>query len=605
MDDIRSGIEGLAARVGRLIPGTEEQFLLIGSRLNEVYTEVEKISRQASSLVSMLDSSAMKDTIGRFREILEKMDRHIGGSDSRFASGMTALNDVLTAVSHVGDPLANFRKIVKTLKILSISTKIESAQLKKMESDFVNLAGDVEQLSALIHDKSAGIESHRRSLMSLTEATLARIVTINEKSRGYISEVLGNIRSSIALLESRQDLSFSAADSVLNRFNATSKQVGEVVMSMQFHDITRQQVEHIRDVLTSMEGKLRVSSPEAGGGETDVVSLAPELVAEATVACELQKAQLSDAENKFVHAVDAIVENLRGVVKNVFRILEDIQKITGGTDLIASTFLSNIESGTTAVIGKLEDTGRAEGEFVDAMGELSSAVSTISGLVDDIEEIGEEIELIAVNARVKSAHTGVEGAPLGVIAEAIWHLSIDATSQKTTISELLREVVTATEGLQAAVREGTGDGDSDSRSIIGELSGLLDELKGMNDGVVGLVKEIEEGSRGLSGLIEETIEGISVHRDLRREVSGLAVLFDEVIAAAKRAVSHEELEKARGLSLEYIASNYTMQRERIIHQRVASNVIPFAGRDRVNATPPPPEEDLACDDGLGDNVELF
>ncbi|HOD75345.1 MAG TPA: hypothetical protein PKJ17_04920, partial [Syntrophorhabdaceae bacterium] len=229
----------------------------------------------------------------------------------------------------------------------------------------------------------------------------------------------------------------------------------------------------------------------------------------------------------------------------------------------------------------------------------------ISGLVDDIEEIGEEIELIAVNARVKSAHTGVEGAPLGVIAEAIWHLSIDATSQKTTISELLREVVTATEGLQAAVREGTGDGGSDSGSIIGELSGLLNELKGMNDGVVGLVKEIEGGSRSLSGLIEETIESISVHKDLRREVSGLSALFDEVIAAARRAVSHEELEKARGLSLEYIASNYTMQRERIIHQSVASNVIPFTGRDRGDVTPPAPEEGGACDDDLGDNVELF
>ena len=309
--------------------------------------------------------------------------------------------------------------------------------MKKMESDFINLAGDVEQLSELIHDKSAGIESHRRSLMSLAEATLLRIVSINEKSKGYISEVLGNIRSSIVLLEGRHDLSFTAADSMLSRFNATSKQVGEVVMSMQFHDLTRQQVEHIRDVLTAMGGKLH-APPEAQDVNTDAVSYAPELVAEAAIACELQKAQLSDAQGKFVHAVDAIVENLRGVVKNVFRILDDIQKITGGTDLIASTFLSNIESGTTAVIGRLEDTGRAEGEFVDAMGELSSAVSTISGLVDDIEEIGEEIELIAVNARVKSAHTGVEGAPLGVIAEAIWHLSIDATSQKTTISELLR-----------------------------------------------------------------------------------------------------------------------------------------------------------------------
>lgn len=600
MDDIRSGIEGLAARVGRLIPGTEEQFLFIGSRLNEVYREVEKISHQASSLVGMLDSSVMKGTIGRFREILERMDRHIGGSDNRFSSGVAALNDVHTAVSRVGDPLANFRKIVKTLKILAISTKIESAQLKKMESDFINLAGDVEQLSALIHDKSAGIESHRRSLMSLTEATLTRIVAINEKSRGYISEVLGSIRSSIELLESRHNLSFTAADSMLNRFNATSKQVGEVVMSMQFHDITRQQVEHIRDVLASMEGKLHETSRGA-----DDAPYASDLVAEAAIACELQKAQLADAEGKFVHAVDAIVDNLRGVVKNVFRILDDIQKITGGTDLIASTFLSNIESGTTAVIGRLEDTGRAEGEFVDAMGELSSAVSTISDLVDDIEEIGEEIELIAVNARVKSAHTGVEGAPLGVIAEAIWHLSIDATSQKTTISELLREVVAATQGLQAAVRERAGDGDSDSRSIIGELSGLLDELKDMNDGVMGLVHEIEGGNRNLSGLIEETIENISVHRDLRREVSGLAVLFDEVIAAARGAVSREELEKARGLSLEYIASRYTMQRERLIHQSVASNVIPFAGKERGDATPAPPEEDLVGDDDLGDNVELF
>jgi methyl-accepting chemotaxis protein len=604
MDDIRSGIEGLAARVGRLIPGTEEQFLFIGSRLNEVYREVEEISRQASSLVSMLDSSVMKGTIGRFREILEKMDRHIGGSDRRFASGMTALNDVLTAVSHVGDPLANFRKIVKTLKILAISTKIESAQLKKMESDFINLAGDVEQLSALIHDKSAGIESHRRSLMSLAEATLARIVSINEKSRGYISEVLGNIGSSIALLEERHDLSLTAADSMLSRFNATSKQVGEVVMSMQFHDITRQQVEHIRDVLAAMEGKLG-TAPEVMNASSHAAPYAPELVAEAAIACELQKAQLSDAENKFVHAVDAIVENLRGVVKNVFRILDDIQKITGGTDLIASTFLSNIESGTTAVIGRLEDTGRAEGEFVDAMGELSSAVSTISGLVDDIEEIGEEIELIAVNARVKSAHTGVEGAPLGVIAEAIWHLSIDATSQKTTISELLRQVVVATQGLQAAVSRETGDEQSDSRGIIDELSGLLGELKSMNDGVIGLVKEIEEGSRSLSSLIEETIDSITVHRDLKEEVTGLAVLFDDVITRARGAVSREEFEKARNLSLAYIENNYTMQRERVIHRSVASNVIPFAGKDREDQPPSLPDEDVACNDDLGDNVELF
>jgi len=311
MDDIRSGIAELTNLVGGLIGGTEEQFLVIGSRLNEAYVEVENISRQASSLAGMLDSSAMKGTIGRFRDILERMDRHIGASDAKFAAGMAALKDVQDAVSHVGDPLANFRKIVKKLKILSISTKIESAQLKRMESDFANLAGDVEQLSALINDKSAGIESHRMSLMTLTKTTLSRIVNINEKSKGYISEVLGNIKSSIALLESRHDLSFAAADSMLNRFNAASRQVGEVVMSMQFHDIVRQQIEHISDVLGSMERKLAGESGTPGeqNGNNNGAEASPETVAEAAIACELQKAQLADGADKFVRAIRVIMDN--------------------------------------------------------------------------------------------------------------------------------------------------------------------------------------------------------------------------------------------------------------------------------------------------------
>jgi len=165
--------------------------------------------------------------------------------------------------------------------------------------------------------------------------------------------------------------------------------------------------------------------------------------------------------------------------------------------------------------------------------------------------------------------------------------------------------VVATEGLQAVSGRQTGEEDSGSADIIGELSRLLGELKTMNDDVVGLVKEIERGSRALSDLVEDTIDQITVHKDLAREVAGLSLRFDEVITWAKRSVSPEELEKARGLSLEYIENNYTMQRERIIHESVASKVIPFAGKGRVNAPAPPVEEDVAVTDDLGDNVELF
>lgn len=602
IDDIKDSIARLSDSVGGLISGTEEQFIYIGSHLNEVYNEVGNISRQVSSLVGVLESSAMEKTIGQFRNVLDRMEGHIGKSDAKFDEGLQQLKEVQDVVLHVRGPLANFRKIVKKLKILSISTKIESAQLKHMEIDFVNLAGDVEQLSALINEKSTNIDNHRMSLMSLVKHTLSKVVGINEKSKGYINEVIGNVKSNISLLENKHGSSFSAADSMLTVFNATSKSVGEVVMSMQFHDITRQQVEHIRDVLGTIEKKLEM--PNTPGNNGDDNGTGAEM-AEVAIACELQKAQLLDARDKFIQAVSTIMDNLKGVIKNVFKIIGDVQKITGTTDLISTNFFSNIESGTSAVIEKLEGGALAGRELSDAMEGLSSSVSAISGLVDDIEEIGEEIELIAVNARVKAAHTGSEGAPLGVIAEAIQHLSMDATSQKTTISDLLKKVVTATEGLHGIMAENINEEVAGTGGIIEELSDLLTELKTMNDNVVMIIQEIESKSRGLSNIIESTIEGITVHNDFSMDVEAASGHFDDVVAKIREVVSEEELQHARGLSLKYIENNYTMQRERVIHQSIAApNVVPFERESRENERPVV-MDDIDENDELGDNVELF
>jgi methyl-accepting chemotaxis protein len=592
-----AGISEITKLVCRIIPGTEEQFLLIGSRLSRVYTDVETISKQASRLAGLLDSSSMKETITQFRDVMGLLERYIEQFHQRFESGYAALKDVGNAVSDVGAPMANFRKIVKKLKILGISTKIESAQLKKMEIDFVNLAGDVEQLSELIRDKSAAIEKHREGLIALTQDTLSKIFHISQKSRDFTSAALGDINASIAVLEDRNELSFSTADSILSRSRATSAQVGEVVMSMQFHDITRQQIEHIVEVLEALDNKHKDDAQPADGPENTSG------IAEVIVVSELQRAQLADARDKFIKAVCVIMENLGGISVNIAGIIDEIQKMTGVSDASSENFLSNIETATGAVMDKVDSGNRAEEEFGEAMTELSTAVSTISGLVDDIEEIGEEIELIAINARVKAARTGEEGAPLGVIAEAIWHLSLDATSQKSVISGLLKKVVTATEGLQSATaNEGSR---MDASGTIAELSGIVEGLKHMKDDVARLVEEIGSDSRSLSGLIRETIGDITVHDDLERLITDVCAIFDEFITEARQKVSPVEIEKARRQSFKYIQDNYTMQRERAIHHSIASNVIPIDSKSKDPVPGPEIFEDAAGSEEFGDNVELF
>lgn len=598
MDDITIEISNLSKMVGDIIPGTEEQFLLIGSRLSDVYSDVGKIAGLADSLIGVLGSASMAKTVGSFKDVLTRLEAHIAIFYQRFESGFTSLREVGASISDLAVPLENFRKIVKKLKILGIATKIESAQLKKMESDFTNLAGDVEQLSELICDKSVTIEKHRVSLVDLTNRTLSRVTAINEKSKGFLNCALKDINESIALLEHHNSLSLTTADSLMSRSKTTSSQVGDVVTAMQFHDITRQQIEHICEVLANFTKKTaRLTDPaDTTEGKDSMIH------AEASLVCELQKAQLIDAQEKFVHAIHAIIENLRGILENVFNIIEDVQKITGGSDP-SENFLSSIENGTNMVIERFEQGANTEREFLSAMEELSDAVLRISGLVNDIEEIGEEIELIAVNARVKAARTGDEGAPLGVIAEAIWHLSLDATSQKSTISELLKRVISATAGLKlVAAKENEGAGNLD---MVRELSDIIYALKEMKDDVAGYTANIESTSRGLSTTVEETINDITVHRDLTRDVTAIARGFDDLIANSRRHVTADELEDARRISYEYIQANYTMQRERTIHDEVASNVIPLASKCREGPAANEFEDARESENDLGDNIELF
>ena len=89
----------------------------------------------------------------------------------------------------------------------------------------------------------------------------------------------------------------------------------------------------------------------------------------------------------------------------------------------------------------------SDGAFGQLQGEPGSSASPwrpwretvgeIATFVGDIEKIGEEIKLIALNAQIKSAYTGDEGAALGVLAEAIQRLSIDAIDHTGAVSAYL------------------------------------------------------------------------------------------------------------------------------------------------------------------------
>jgi len=588
---------------------TEDQFLSIGSRLNDFYNRSGETSGLASSLLGSMTGEEITETTKGLEDILVRMSAYLGQTDAAFNDGLSSLKDVQATIHAIGEPLESFKKIVKKLKILSISTKIESAQLNTDNGGFITLADDVEKLSLLIHGKCKNIIDSSATLNSIIGQTSARMRSMDAKQHDQVGNIFQGIRSSLSTLTAKHERSAKAAEEISERLAAISRNIGQVVMGMQFHDITRQQLEHVAAALESLANRLGTGCAGQDGLAPQEDEAIRSMIIEAGDLSELQSVQVNDAQVKFISAVKNIRESLAGIAVSVVEMAEQTKEVTGAADLMTSSFFTNVESGISRVILSLQDNARASQELSGAVDSLLSTVSTMSKFVDDIEEIGGEIELIAVNARIKAAHTGDEGAPLGVIAEAIQRLSIEASAQKTAISDMLRGIIAKPGELHGGISADVSGRLREVDEMAESLKGRLVTLRQVHERIIGLLRTIDQTCQVLALDIQDSISGITVHMQFEKTINAVTAILKGITNESRRSVPVDDIHTRKD-ALESLKRHYTMQSEHDIHESYeGSKVIDLQKARGTKAENESFAEgtfgtDIANND-YGDNVELF
>ncbi len=604
-DNLREIISSLYV----LTKETEDQFLSIGSRLNDFYNRSGDTSSLASSLLGSMTGDEITETTKSLEDILVRMSAYLGQTDAAFNDSLSLLKDVQTTIHAIGEPLESFKKIVKKLKILSISTKIESAQLNTDNGGFITLADDVEKLSLLIHEKCKSIIDSSAMLNSIIGQTSSRMHSMDAKQQAQVGNIFQGIQSSLSTLTAKHERSAKAAEEISERLAAISQNIGQVVMGMQFHDITRQQLEHVAAVLESLAKRLVSECAGQEGLTPPDDEAVKKMVIETGDLSELQSVQVNDARVKFMSAVNSIRESLAGIAISVVEMAEQTKEVTGTADLMTSSFFTNIESGISRVISSLQDNARASQELSGAVDSLLATVNTMSKFVDDIEEIGGEIELIAVNARIKAAHTGNEGAPLGVIAEAIQRLSIEASVQKTAISDMLRGIIAKTGELHGGISADVNGRLREVDEMAESLKRLLVKLRHVHERIIELLRTIDQIGQALAFDIQDCISGVTVHRQFEEAINAILSILKRITGESRRSVPVDGIH-ARKDALASLKRHYTMQSEHDIHESYeGSKVIDL---QKARGTKAENESfaggtsgtDIANDD-YGDNVELF
>ncbi|MEW6290634.1 MAG: methyl-accepting chemotaxis protein [Thermodesulfobacteriota bacterium] len=589
----------VSSRLGSVSTSTEDEFLAIGERLQDFQQRAGEITTIISSLVSSLGGERGAAAMSGLAAIFNDLESHL--AVARKESGRQSLELILLSLDRITTPLTGFARMNKNLKMLGVYAKIESARLGEHSAVFETLTKNVSVLSDEVIGKADAILLQKNQLAITIGNALADVVSMGAEKQDGIQTVLGKTRQSLHTLTSIVDRCSSSAGAISLSSAVVAENLGQVVVALQAHDTVRQQIEHVAEALEELAGRL----PEPGMFQQLDPDDRGHLAVETGMVCEIQAAQLRHASAELLNAVECIIGSLRGIAIKESEMSNDTVELVGVTDQAGASFFTEMGNDLTEVITMLTAAAATSRKLSGILTAATATVGEIFHFVDDIENIVYAIKLIALNFLIQADGLGGSGGGLGVLADAISRLSVEAREQAEGVTGILVEIKALTDGMCRSVSAEAAAMEARVGEMRQEVEGMLASLQQMNGEMAQQLTRTNAMVQELSTDIEEVVRGITVHQQVAAVIGKADTMLGAISQGAKVLLPAdkwaEETEKFRAAD-----SRYTMHSERHIHAAVLNG--PPAADGQPLLEPPHgavTEAPRGGSDDLGDNVELF
>jgi hypothetical protein len=533
-------VGGVIANLKKLNESTESGFVSVGSKLMAFLSASRQLHSDIGSLTAMVSGEQARqacDALVSVRGYVQEVGRNS-------ENGGRALLALQASAASIHRGFSTLGKIAMSFHVTAMVARIETARLALSQQDLGSLADEVRSCSAGIQARADQVLDAAVAFDSRIASTLREVLRLGEIQERELPALLAEVNQDLERFEAQQREAARASTKLAADLDAVTKDLGEIATSIQFHDITRQQVEHVIEALAVLlhDAPKRAISPSGAA-----------LV-------QLQKAQLRSASASFVRSAQTIDRDLEGIAHRVEAMATASTSVLGSDPqrldpLKKDTFLSDIHNRFAGVLRAVGELNAVEQSTRAIVSELKELNQRLRASVKEVLAIELQLARISVNAALSASHMGSPGEPLGVVAAAMQALQQECAMRSRAAEADLDAIGNAIQFLS------NGGAPKDCSAAI------VDHL---NARMAGLQSASTVSNRAASAVI--VLAG-TLGRKIQeaRDHSRVGPLFAETVNrccdALDRASAHPQAgwffsEPALEHSLE---ERYTMQAEREIH----------------------------------------
>ncbi|WP_462325042.1 hypothetical protein [Desulfoplanes sp.] len=555
LEEITSLLHGMGGKLHNILADREDDFLQLGSSLMDFSNRSKGLSSEVSQLAQLASGEEITGRISDLQGFLEIISSHRRGMVDETA--MEELSEIISSMQQLKELFQEFARVIKGLRMLGISTRIESARLGEQGKAFTSLADDVDKLVARIEESSSEIASRSNQIIATTlkvqEGTKELFTTQQDRLETVSTTLSENIEDLVSVVDQSERVSANLVTHSEDIASSTSM----AVTNLQFHDIVRQQIEHVEECTRDAE-ELIAGYVEEGSSRYSLQQILTFVLQIATI----QASQIQNGSEQFEKAVLDFKSQIENIATIVERFMQTIHGFSGSDHHSQGSVLEAIKSSMGEVIKNVH-------ELVVGMQEQQKIIAPVAGTVEDmdssakkVQDLGDEIELISLNASIKSACVGDRGRAMGVLAHEIQRLSMQTKEHTSSVLDVLAVLATTSRQLQN--RSTQTDGLQKIEETTGTQETSLVQLVELNDQMDQLFASVSALGDELKQDIIASANGIVFHEVICSRLAGAREDFLQIIDKLDDQIIDPAIELPK--EFDELLHRYTMESERIIHQ---------------------------------------
>jgi methyl-accepting chemotaxis protein len=247
----------MSNQLGEVVRQTEEAALGIGKSFSSIAERARDNARRATGALKGIAGQEGEEALLEVsRKALAGVIESLRGTAGTIESTLEGARAMHASMESIKKFIGEIEYIADQTNLLALNAAIEAARAGEHGRGFAVVADEIRKLSGSSNSAATRIQHIMKdvdaSLTALGSETQARSTESRdraEQAERVVAESLRRIDSLLA--ETKGEL-----DALTEESQLLAQDIGGIVVSMQFQDITRQRVEHVVAPLGALKGEL-------------------------------------------------------------------------------------------------------------------------------------------------------------------------------------------------------------------------------------------------------------------------------------------------------------------------------------------------------------